>query len=495
MENKSIWLKNVDVKPLEPLKENINVDVLIIGGGMTGMSTAYNLKDSELKVALVDRNLVGHGVTARSTAKITYLQELIYEKLLKTFSHKETKLYLESQIEAMMLLAKTIKENKIKCNYQKASSFVFTNDEKEILKIKVQKDFLESVGITVKESKKIPFNVKSKYAIEVKDTAVFNPVKYLLSLKEICVKKGIKIYENTKIVSVDKIRDKYICLTNKNKIIADKVVIACHYPFFLFPFFMPVKAYIEQSYISASRVEDIQDFSAITSKNPTKSIRYYSNATKKYLIYLNGSHNLCNKNDIENNFSNLVREVKSLGYKPDYIWSNGDLITSDSLPYIGSISNNQANLFIGTGYNTWGMTNGTIAGKIISDLILNKENKYSVLFSPTRSFNLAKITHFPLNLYSSAKSFIGNKLVKNKSWYNKNIIFKKIDGENVAIYKDENNKKHIVYNKCPHMKCSLIFNNVEKTWDCPCHASRFDIDGKCIKGPSRYNISYKKGNK
>lgn len=495
MENKSIWLKNIDVKPLEPLKENINVDVLIIGGGITGMSTAYNLKDSKLNIALVDRDLIGHGVTSKSTAKITYLQELIYEKLLKTFSHRDVKLYLESQIEAIMLIAKTIKENKIKCNYQKTSSFVFTNDEKEVAKIKMQKNFLESVGIKVKETKNIPFNVKSKYAIEVSDTAVFNPVKYLLSLKEICVKKGIKMYEDTKIISIDKIRDKYICLTNKNKIIADKVVVACHYPFFLFPFFMPIKAYMEQSYISASLIDETKDFSAITSNTPIKSIRYYSNASKKYLIYLNGSHNLCNKNDIEKNFNTLKRAVKRLGYEPEYIWSNVDLITSDNLPYIGSISHNQPNLYIGTGYNTWGMTNGTIAGKIISDLILGNDNKYSTLFSPTRSFNLAKITHFPLNLYSSAKSFIGNKLIKNKNWYHKNVIFKKVDGENIAIYKDENNKEHIVYNKCPHMKCSLILNSIEKTWDCPCHSSRFDIDGKCIKGPSRYNISYKKNNK
>ena len=495
MKNKSIWLKNINVTPLEELKENIKVDVLIIGGGMTGISTAYNLRDSGLNIALVDRALIGHGVTAKSTAKITYLQELIYGKLLKTFSHREAKLYLESQIEAMMLIAKTIKENKIKCNYQKASSFIFTNEDKEISRIKTQKDFLESVGIKVKETKNIPFNVRSKYAIEVFDTAVFNPVKYLLSLKEICVKKGIKMYENTKIVSIDKVRDKYICLTNRNKIIADKVVVACHYPFFLFPFFMPAKAYIEQSYISASLINEIKDFSAITSNKPTKSIRYYSNASKKYLIYLNGSHNLCNKNDIEKNFKNLENSFKRLGYEPEYIWCNQDLITSDNLPYIGYISTNHPNLYIGTGYNTWGMTNGTIAGKIISDLILGKDNKYSILFSPTRSFNLAKIVHFPLNIYSSAKSFIENKLIKNKKWYSKNIEFKKIDGENVAIYKDENNKKHIVYNKCPHMKCSLIFNEVEKTWDCPCHSSRFDIDGKCIKGPSRYNILYKKSNK
>lgn len=492
MENKSIWLKNIKENTLESLKENIKVDVLIIGGGMTGMTTAYNLKDANLKVALVDRNMIGHGVTAHSTAKITYLQELIYEKLLKTFTRDKVKLYLESQIEAMMLIAKTIKENKISCNYEKASSYVFTSDEKEIEKIKNQKDFLESVGIKVNIKRKLPFNINSKYAIEVEDTAVFNPVKYLMKLKEICLKNKINLYENTKILSIDKIRNKYICCTNKNKIIADKVVVACHYPFFLFPFFMPAKAYIEQSYICACEVDNTKKLSAITSNYPTKSFRYYNNYKKKYLIFLNGSHNICNKNDTNQNFCTLKKEIKRLGYEPKYICSNQDIITSDNLPYIGSISDNQPNLYIGTGYNTWGMTNGTIAGKIISDLILEKKNRYQELFSPTRSFNLSKLVHFPINIFSSAKSFIQNKMVKNKSWYSKNISFEKIDGEDVAIYVDEKGKKHVVYNKCPHMKCSLIFNETEKTWDCPCHSSRFDLDGKCIKGPSKYNITYKK---
>ena len=122
--------------------------------------------------------------------------------------------------------------------------------------------------------------------------------------------------------------------------------------------------------------------------------------------------------------------------------------------------------------------------------ILGQENDYKELFDPKRNKKLS-IIKYPLNLSYSAKSFIENKIIKNKDWYKDNIKFTKKNGKKVAIYTDTNNKEHIVYNLCPHMKCSLIFNEVEKTWDCPCHGSRFDIDGKSICGPSNYDISFK----
>ena len=161
-------------------------------------------------------------------------------------------------------------------------------------------------------------------------------------------------------------------------------------------------------------------------------------------------------------------------------------MTTDRMPYIGKLKDN---MYIACGYNTWGMTNGVLASKIISDLVMGIENKYTKLFNPMR-FNLSNITSMPYILFSQTKSFLGTKLNKNKDWYNRVKFYKK-NGKNLATYKDKNGFNHTVYNKCPHLGCSLIFNEEEKTWDCPCHSSRFDIDGNCIKGPSNYDISYK----
>lgn len=480
----SIWLDNLNYTPNEELKNNIEVDVLIIGGGMTGISTAYHLKNSNLKVCLVEKNIIGHGVTARTTGKLTYLQELIYTDLVKEYNKEKAKLYFNSQLEAIKTVENIINKHNIKCNYEKVSSYIFTLNKSKVKKIKCEKVLLEEFNVNINEHTTLPDKTKVTYAIETKDTAVFHPLKYLIDLKNICEKKGILIYENTKILQISK-EDVFICKTKDNIIRAKKVVLALHYPYFLFPFLMPFKTHLEKSYIVATQ-DNNKFFSAITSEKPTISIRYTNNNAKDYKIILTNSHNIAFKNNDSKNYNELLNNIDK---KPCYIWSNKDIITNDKLPYIGEL---KEGLYIGTGYNTWGMTNGSIAGKILSDLILNKENIYQELFNPQRHLPVNSFLNFPIDVVSNIKSFVGSKINKNKAWYNKNVKFEKRNGENIAIFKDENNEEHIVYNRCPHLKCGLIFNQEEKTWDCPCHGSRFDLDGKCIEGPSNYDISYKK---
>lgn len=483
MKKSSIWLEDIDFDESESLKENMKVDVLIIGGGITGLSTAYHLMNSDLNVCLVERNLIGHGITSRTTGKLTYLQENIYTKL-----KDKAKLYYQSQKEAISIVESIINTNKIDCDYQKVSSYIFANEDKDIMKIKEEEKMLKQIGVKYKKEKELPINIKCKYAISVDDTAVFHPLKYLKQIKKIIVDNGIKVYENSRVNSIKKDNGKFICDINGKTVRANKVVIASHYPFFLYPYFLPLKTYLEKSYVSASKVNETKKFSAITVSKKVQSIRYHNPKDNKYLIYLNGSHNLCTKYDDTKNFKNLLDELSNMNYKPNFIWSNYDIMTEDNLPYIGYIEDN---LLIGTGYNTWGMTNGSIAGKIISDLILGHKNEYISLFDPKRNKKILNVMKYPLYMSYSAKSFIENKVIKNKSWYSSKVIFTKKNGKNIAIYIDENDKKHMVYNLCPHLKCSLIFNEVEKTWDCPCHGSRFDIDGKCIFGPSKKDIGYK----
>lgn len=483
MKNTSIWLDNIKFNKEELLKENKEVDVLIIGGGITGLSTAYHLMDSDLNICLVERNLIAHGITSRTTGKLTYLQENIYTKL-----GDNVKLYYKSQKDAISLVENIINKHHIDCDFEKVASFIFTNNSEDIIKIKEEQKKLEQLGVDYKKQIKIPLDIKCKYAISVDDTAVFHPLKYLIKIKEIIINHGIKVYENSRVNSIKKDNGKFICDINGKTVRANKVVIASHYPFFLYPYFLPLKTYLEKSYVSASKVNETKKFSAITVSKKVQSIRYHNPKDNKYLIYLNGSHNLCTKYDDTKNFKNLLDELSNMNYKPNYIWSNYDIMTEDNLPYIGYIDDN---LLIGTGYNTWGMTNGSIAGKIISDLILGHKNEYISLFDPKRNKKVLNVMKYPLYMSYSAKSFIENKVIKNKSWYSSKVIFTKKNGKNIAIYIDENDKKHMVYNLCPHLKCSLIFNEVEKTWDCPCHGSRFDIDGKCIFGPSKKDIGYK----
>lgn len=488
MKYQSLWLEDKSKRKYPSLKNNLNVDILIIGGGITGLSTAYFLRNKGYKIALVERDKIGIGASGRNTGKITYLQGTIYADLCNMYNDEVAKEYLYSQDLAISLIRNIILDEKIKCNLEKSKSYVFTENDEEIEKIKEEKIFLESIGLDVYENVNEEEKIKCKYIIGVDNTYTFNPVKYLDQLAIICKKSKIKIFEKTKIIKIIK-NDGYICKTDKGlKIKCNKLILACHYPYFLKPYFMPLKVNIEKSYLGAAIVDKVKNKSYITSAYPYKSLRYYKDK-EKYLIYLTNSHIICDNLDEKRNFKQMLKEIDDLDINLSYYWSNDDLMTVDGMPYIGRLEKNNDNLFIGTGYNTWGNTNGTLAGYCLCKLVLNEECEYEKIFDPLRVNKLSYIGKIIVNSYYNMKGYIENKLIKNKYWYNKNVSYEVINNKNVAIYKD-GDKEYIVYSKCPHLGCTLIFNEIDKTWDCPCHASRFNLEGKCIKGPSNYDIAY-----
>ena len=485
-DNMSIWNIKEEKRNIKKLNGDKVVDILIIGGGLTGLNSAYFLKNNK-KVCVVDASVIGHGVTMGSTAKINYLQDSIYTKIIKATSYNNAVKYLNSQKESIDLLVNIIKSEKIDCDLEKVPSYIFANREKEIEALEKEVNFLKKNNINIKE-KKLPMKVLSYKSFYVDDTYIFNPIKYLNGLYKILTKEGIKIYEKSKIIKIEKAGNKYICYGEKYKITANKVILASHYPFFLIPFITPLRCSIEKSYIIVSRVKKDGKFTLINTSNPIYSCRYYKMGEDIYQISLSKSHDITkNYNDLY--YFDRVKDIFNLKEENIILkYTNSDIITPDYMPYIGKL---KSNLYIGIGYNTWGMTNSVLAAKIITDDILNIENEYKEIFKPNR-MNVSNIIKLPSYIFNNARSFLSTKIIKNKKWYKNKVEFITKNGNCLAYYKDEKGKKHLVYNKCPHLGCSLIFNEIEKTWDCPCHSSRFDIDGKCIKGPSNYDISYKK---
>ena len=472
----TIWNDNLENKNINKLDKDINVDVLIIGGGITGMSIAYHLINSKRRVCVVERREVGGGITGRTTGKLSYLQGLIYQKI-SLYNDKDSAInYLKSQKDAIDIVSRIVKDNKIECDLTKVSSYTYTKERKNINKIKKEYKFLSHENIDVFIGDKLDLDVDSVKYISVFDTYVFHPLKYLYGIKDICLKNGIDIYENTKIIKVSRNGSGYKCLTDNNVILARDVVFACHYPYFTIPFLMPLKGYLEKSYIMVTKMKDNLKISGITDDEDNFSFRSHSDSNNNYLICLGKSHNLCNLNCVSSKFKEL--ETSSLLNDIKYAWTNHDIITSDYLPFIG-ILNKHKHLYIATGYNKWGMTNGSIAGKVISDLILGKDNEYVELFNPNRDINLGKLINTPKNIYSSIKGIIKTKLKSSCG----NTIYKRENGEKIAIYNE-----YKIKNRCPHLGCGLIFNDKEKTWDCPCHGSRFEIGGRCINGPSNDDI-------
>ena len=488
---KSLWQKDNYDKNLKSVEENLNTDILIIGAGITGVTLAYNLLNSNKDVILIDRNKFFNEVTAKSTGKLTYLQDLKYQDIENIYDFDTAKKYYESQKDAIKLVKKNVKDNNIDCNLKRTYSVTYTKEEKELYRFEKEMKFFDKLGVNYSNFNDSIYDTDILKLISVNNTYVFNPVKYLNDLYEIIKKnKNIRMYENSIATKIRRENDKYIVNVNDYEITANTIVLACNYPFFTIPFLMPFKTYLEKSYITATKVDKIDNISAISTGNEVVSYRYDEDEKNKYFLYLTNSSKLSNKLNYELNYNTNSKSAKEItDKKTSYSWMNMDVMTNDFIPYIGRISNNDKNVFIATGYNTWGMTNGTIAAKVISDLILKRKSKYENLFGVQRKINLIKIKNFAVNtLFSNIKAYSFSLIKKNPSWYKNYAVITKVNGKRVGIYFDENGDKHIVSNVCPHLKCFLTFNKEDKTWDCPCHGSRFDTEGNSIKGPSVYNI-------
>lgn len=477
---KSLWTANIKTRSSHRLNKNIKTDILIIGGGMAGLMTAFNLKDSQYNITLVDSYKIGFGVSSKNTGKVTFFQGF-YHKIKDLYDNDTALLYLQSQKEAIKIIKNNILDYNIKCNFKGVSSYLFAISEQGTDELKKELTFFKDNNIKIKTKATLPIKFPFKSAIEMSNTAIFHPVKYLLGLKEVLKKeKKIKLYENTPIINLKKNKNGYIAATEQYKIEADKVILCCHYPFDISNGYIPFKTTTIKSYLTATKVTHHKNFSALNIDKPEYSLGYLDDKAN-YIIFLSNTNSLEKNIDNKQRYEEHINIAKKYFNHIDYAWSNHDIITSDYLPIIGALNDH---LFIATGFNTWGMTNGTIAGKVLSDIILNKDNNYIKLFNPKRSLNLKTISY---NI-ENGLSFVNSKINKNLPFYEDKVKIITHNGKQYGVYIDKFKKKHYVLNTCPHMKCSLIFNTVEKTWDCPCHGSRFDIDGHVIQGPANENI-------
>lgn len=482
MENKSIWINNKKKKVFKPLKENITCDILIVGGGISGLSSAYHLMDSKKKIVLIDKGLIGYGVTSKNTGKLDYMQGLIYHKIIKNYDKNIAKLYLDSQKEAINDITHIIKKHNINCHLENTDSYVFSNDINDEKDFNKEIEFYKENNIEYGVESDIPIDYPSKFVLKCKDTYTFNPYEYMLGLKKVIGGK-ISIYENSICQGINKENDLYKCKINDNYYItASDVIVSCHYPIFILPYLLPFKTEVQNFYIGVFKVDSNLNNQLLSYNKPVISMRYYDN----YLLYGRRSHSSSTNLNIMDDYSTIKDEIDKYFHKDiDYFYHTNDIMTYDNIPFIGKIKDH---LYIATGFNKWGNTNGTIAGKVIGELILKGTSKYQKLFNPYRGLSIDKIKNIPIYNLKVGTRYILNKINPNMNYYKDNVSIKFINGKRCGIYIDEENNKHIVSNICPHMKCNLIFNYLDKTWDCPCHGSRFTIDGDLIEGPSVYDI-------
>lgn len=492
----SYWLDSVKSKPtFNKLEENISTDVCIIGAGLFGLTCGYYLTQNGLNVSILDRNNIAEKVSGHTTAKITSQHNLIYKYLIDSVGIKQAKQYLDANQEAISNINNIIQKENIDCDLKIQDSYVYTTDETEIEKIQLENQAVNSLGFDSEFITNTPLPFKIKGAIKFQNQAQFNPIKYAYGLADKIANSSGKIYTNTLVYDVKQDSENFVISTQNNTIKSKYVIIASHYPFINAPGYYFLKMYQSTSYVIGVDIGDkVFDGMFINTKSPIFSYRFANYNNKKILLVGGADHKTGSKIDLSNAYSILENEVKKFYPKCNvlYRWNTEDCITLDKIPYIGQFSNLMPNMYIGTGFNKWGMTSSNVAANIITNNILGRINNYEDVFKSTRFHPIKNNEELGNMIKESANSIILNKFkVPEKdlnSIKNDSGAVLEIDGEKLGIYKDKDGNIFSIKPICTHLGCLLSWNNIDKTWDCPCHGSRFDYTGKNIYNPAIKNL-------
>lgn len=496
---KSLWIETtkneLNIKPLEKDEET---EVCIIGAGMFGLTTGYYLTQQGKKVIILEKGEIGEKASGNTTGKITSQHGLFYDYLIKDHGEEMAQKYFETNEQAIQNIKSIIEKEQIECEFSEQDSYVYTTQTDEISEIEKEAEALNKIGKKVKIVTKteLPFPIKA--AIKFEGQAQFHPRKYMLGLCSSILKQN-KIFNYTTVTDVEKNGEGYTIYTDRGNITSKYVVLATHYPIVNAPGFYFTKMYQSTSYIIAIETEKkIPQGMYINIKQPIYSCRTAKYNGKQILLISGSDHKTGEAIEDDSNYKNLENRAKEL--YPDckvlFKWNTRDCIGLDKIPYIGEFSTLMKNMYVGTGFKKWGMTSANVAANIVTDKILGKENKFEDIFTATRlepiknRWEVKDIIKQTVNSIALEKFKIEPENLSKIQKDNGAIV--EIDGENIGIYKDTEGKIYAVKPNCSHLGCLLTWNNLDKTWDCPCHGSRFDYKGKNIYEPAIKDLDVKK---
>lgn len=486
----SYWISSAPEAEFPALQEDINVDVVIVGGGLVGIQTAYQLEKEGFNIAVLEANHIGHGTSGYTTAKITSQHHLIYDKLIKQVGKEQALQYATANETAIHEIKKIARENNIDCDYISQSAFIYTQKENYIEEIEKEVEAAASLGIEATYVKDIPFQIPIKAGIRFFNQAQFHPLKYLYSLANVLKEKGVQIYQYSRAADIEK-DDKFIITTSQGKKVTAKIaIIASHYPFYNKEGMYFGRIYSERSYAIAIKAQEKYPGGMyINAEDPPRSLRSINTPDGELIMVIGENHKTGQGNDMNQHYLELMKfagDVFTVNDIP-YRWSTQDCMTLDNVPYIGQFTSDTPNLYIATGFKKWGMTHSTVSSMLLRDLIVKGKSPWQDVYNPSRKSIAASTKDFIVQNADVAKHLIKGKvssLDKELDILNDEAQVLKIDGNRVGAYRDEQGQLHLVNTTCTHMGCELNWNNAERTWDCPCHGSRFSYKGEVIEGPA-----------
>jgi glycine/D-amino acid oxidase-like deaminating enzyme/nitrite reductase/ring-hydroxylating ferredoxin subunit len=488
---KTYW-REIELPTFEKLQTDLNVDVAIVGAGITGITAAYLLTKKGLKVAVVEAGSILNGTTGHTTAKITAQHGLIYDELINHFGEENARLYYESNNQALQFIKNLVTEKNIDCDFSEQDAIIYSTTAEYAEKLETEYVAYQKLGIKGDLLQSIPFDIPIENALSMKGQAQFHPLKYLAHLVKESVNAGCQFFENTTADETEYGAEPKVITKNGPIVTCKTVVMASHFPFHDGLGFYFARLHAERSYVVGVKSDrPYPGGMYISADQPTRSIRFTPFNGENLLLIGGENHKTGQGIDTIKHYKALQSFASdNFGIKEySYRWSTQDLVSLDKIPYIGHFKEGTDNVLVATGYKKWGMTSGTAAAHIVCDLITKGESPYRDLYTPSR-FNADP----SLRELVTQNLDVAGHLLKGKLEFvpkdpsdlgNEEGSVVMVNGKRAGAYKDKNGELFIVDTTCTHMGCECEWNHAERTWDCPCHGSRYAYSGDVIEGPAK----------
>ena len=491
-QTESYWVASEAGRDFPAQSEDLTVDVAVIGAGIVGIVAATLLKEAGKSVALLDARKLVHGATGHTTAKLTSSHSLIYSHLVKSFGLEGARTYGEANEAGLNWVGDRVEKDGIRCGFERRPNFVYTEDDAHVEELRQEANDARAAGLPASFVTECDLPYPVKGAVRFESQAQFHPRGFLLPLAERVTGSGSYVFENTAAVGLDE-DERCVVKTEHGGIECEAVVVATHLPVFDRGLFF-AKAHPYISYAVAGRVDASRAPSGmyISHGGSTKSIRSIPTENGRLLLVGGNGHHVGTESKTENNYSDLEEMGQRFWDVDDfpYRWSTHDYVSVDKVPFIGRFTRASDRVQVATGFGKWGLAAGVAAAMIISDRILGRENSWSSFFDAKR-VHLAQARSGLVENAKVGLHFFGDRLPRGDSLEDLGPNEGTVAGSGIhkiAAYRDETGELHKMSAVCTHLGCIVRWNSADKTFDCPCHGSRFDARGRVLDGPAIHDL-------
>lgn len=470
------WMSCAPETAYPAFKTSYDADAVIVGAGIVGLTVAYQLAKVGLSVIVLEAGRVGRQVTGRSTAKVTSQHTLIYAHLIRRFGLEMARLYAEANQAAVDLVCEWVRNEAINCSLERKDAYAFTSRRERRPAIDAEAEAARRLGLEADALDSAPLPFKTTGALRFRNQAQFNPAQYLIGLAAAVKAHGGRIYENSRVTATKSGRQ-WRAQVGRHHANGSRLILATHMPIggpVYFDSMTRPRCHVAMALRAAPG--GMLDGMFIDIDRPRHSLRMGKDKDGPLLVALGPQFLTGQDGDVARRFRRLERWIRANvpAGEVAWHWVNEDYDTPDRRPFAGAIGEKAPGLYVATGFNGWGISNGTAAGTTIAAQILGQLSPWAKVYNPVRK------TPKGFNKGGDSKSLV--RSVEQIQPRQGGVI--EHGKEKIAVWKSADGKTHAFSAACTHMGCIVTWNNADLTWDCPCHGSMFRCDGQVIHGPA-----------